>query len=85
VGQSRGQEAGCDEGINWVSPEKYMNMIPGDEHIKEHLLQCWMFARDFAYNGGDPESLFPQDVGMQDKMTSLEDNFKQEDWSVLEK
>jgi hypothetical protein len=46
-----------------VSQEKYTDMIPGGEHIREHLLKCWMYARDFECNGGDLGSLFSQDVG----------------------
>jgi hypothetical protein len=77
-----GKNLAGDGGIKQVSEEEYMNMIPGDEHIKEHVLDCWEFARDFGYYGGDPEVLFPEDVGMQAQMTSLEDYFEQEDWSA---
>jgi hypothetical protein len=80
-----GKKLAGDKGIEQKTEAEYRDLIPGDEHIKEHLTQCWQFARDFGYNGGDPETLFPRDVGMQDEMTSLEDYFKQEDWSALDK
>jgi hypothetical protein len=41
-----------DGGIKQVSEEDYMNMIPGDEHIKEHVLECWNFSRDFSFTVG---------------------------------
>jgi hypothetical protein len=77
-----GKKLAGDGGIKQVSEGEYMNMIPGDEHIKEHVLECWKFSRDFGYYGGDPELLFPEDVGMQAQMTRLEDYFEQADWSA---
>ncbi|CAG5178344.1 uncharacterized protein ALTATR162_LOCUS8653 [Alternaria atra] len=79
-----GKTLAGDGGIKQLSEEEYRDALPGDEHIKEHLTQCWQWARDFGYNGGDKDSVFPEDVGMAETMTSLEDYFKQEDWSTFE-
>lgn len=57
-----GHKLAGDSGIEQVSEEEYRSRIPGDEHIKEHILQCWQFDRDFGYDGGDPDTLYPKDV-----------------------
>lgn len=36
-----GKKLAGDEGIKQISDEEYKDQIPGNEHIKEHLLQCW--------------------------------------------
>lgn len=51
-----------DEGIKQVSQQEYRDMIRGDNDTKDHILDSWLFRRDFGYDGGDPETIYPKNV-----------------------
>ncbi|KAJ6039649.1 NmrA-like family protein [Penicillium canescens] len=78
-----GKSLAGDDGIKQMHDEGYRKLISGDEHLKEHILQYGQYAREFGYDSGDTDTLYPIDIGAEDLVTSLEMYFKQEDWSML--
>lgn len=57
-----GKELAGDQGIKKVSPEEFAEQMRGDKDHKEHMLETWVFAAEFGYDGGDPEMLYPKDA-----------------------
>jgi hypothetical protein len=39
--------------------------------------------RDFGYDGGDPDTVYLEDIGAEGLVTSFEEYVKWEDWSEL--
>ncbi|EKG18554.1 NmrA-like protein [Macrophomina phaseolina MS6] len=66
-----GQKLAGDQGIKQVSNEEFSDATPGDADLKDHLLTCWLFSRDFGYDCGDPEMIYPKDVSSPFLMLSF--------------
>lgn len=69
-----GKQLAGDQGIYQVLPEEWSQRLKGDEHHAEHMRETWEFAKDFGYDGGDPEMLYPKDVGLPTPFTTLHRN-----------
>ncbi|KAB2574949.1 NmrA-like family domain-containing protein 1 [Lasiodiplodia theobromae] len=78
-----GQKLAGDGGIKVVSPQEFRDLIQADDDLKDHLAECWFYLRDFGYDGGDTDTLYPKDIGAESLMSTLEEYFKSEDWSAL--
>ena len=72
-----------DQGIKQVSDDEFKAMIRGGDDHREHVLQIWQMLRDFGYDGGDPDTVYLKDVGVEGLVTSFEEYVKWEDWSEL--
>ncbi|KAJ0123959.1 uncharacterized protein J7T55_012432 [Diaporthe amygdali] len=57
------------------------NAIPGG--VGEELADMFEYIGDFGYHGGDPNIVFPADLGVEIPVTSIEDYIKKEDWSEV--
>jgi hypothetical protein len=78
-----GIELAGDQGIRQVSDGEYKAMIRGGDEHREHVLQIWQMLRDFGYDGEDPDTIYLEDIGAEDLVTSFEEYVKCEDWSEL--
>ncbi|KAF2194364.1 NAD(P)-binding protein [Zopfia rhizophila CBS 207.26] len=78
-----GQKLAGEDGIKRISEQEFRDMLPPIEDIRDHLMSTWLFFVNFGYDGSDPKTIYPKDIGAEHLMTSLEDYIKQEDWSSL--
>jgi hypothetical protein len=76
-------ELAGDQGIKQISDGEFKAMIRGSDDHKEHVLQIWQMLRDFGYDGGDPDTVYLEDIGAEGLVTSFEEYVKWEDWSEL--
>ncbi|KFZ24226.1 hypothetical protein V502_01293 [Pseudogymnoascus sp. VKM F-4520 (FW-2644)] len=62
------------------SIEEHIRAVPGG--YSEMVGKMYEYATQFGYWGdGDPDVVFPEDLGVEIKRTSIEDFFRNEDWS----
>lgn len=79
-----GKKLAGDEGIRQVSEQEYKDMVGGDDSHKAHIIQFFQMSRDLGYDGGDKDTVYPQDIGAGDLVSSFEEYVRQEDWSGIE-
>ncbi|KAH8650679.1 hypothetical protein BGZ61DRAFT_375668 [Ilyonectria robusta] len=78
-----GTKLASDGGIKQVTMDEFAELIPGDEHAKEHMINNWEFLEELGYDGSNPEMLHPKDINAEHLLTTVEEYIKWDNWSPL--
>ncbi|KAK2761630.1 hypothetical protein FQN54_001458 [Arachnomyces sp. PD_36] len=71
-----------DGGFKSIAYDEAFNTIQAD-NMKAHLADIIAYAANLGYDGGDRSVVRPEELKIENKLTPIEEYFKQEDWSSI--
>lgn len=74
-----GRTLGVEAKVRDVDEEEYVKYLP--EGFEATVIDDFRFFAEYGYAGGNPDIKTPAELGI--KTTSLEDYFRDEDWSAV--